>query len=297
MRGSRKLFRLLLLLCAYSAASAVIGVFVAEGALHPARRALTSQGESRLRSLADNNVVFEAVSIKANDGIQLRAWSLHQQNRAADAVILLHGMGDNRSGMAGYAELLLKHGYSVLLPDARAHGASGGELATYGLLERDDIRRWFEWLELNQVRHASSHLENRWERLNCCNHWKWSQAFVHSLPNRLSRLFAKSPTTEWASFSKPGPGWAARFCGLLSRPRSSIHNGSTDWKPRKYLPKTQSRNRKCTSFSFTARSTATSHHAIPEGFKLGIKASCCGRYQRQITAAQSAPPTTSSRPD
>jgi len=59
-------------------------------------------------------------------------------------------MGDNRSGMAGYAELLLKHGYSVLLPDARAHGASGGELATYGLLERDDIRRWFEWLELNQ---------------------------------------------------------------------------------------------------------------------------------------------------
>jgi pimeloyl-ACP methyl ester carboxylesterase len=150
MRGSRKLFRLSLLLCGYSAASAVIGVFVAEGTLHPARRPLTSQGESRLRSVADNNVVFEAVSIKANDGILLRAWSLHQQNRAADAVILLHGMGDNRSGMAGYAELLLKHGYSVLLPDARAHGASGGELATYGLLERDDIRRWFEWLELNQ---------------------------------------------------------------------------------------------------------------------------------------------------
>ena len=150
MRDSRTLFRLLLLLCGYSAASAVIGVFVAEGALHPARRALTSQGESRLRSVADNNVVFEAVSIKANDGIQLRAWNLHQQNRAADAVILLHGMGDNRSGMAGYAELLLKHGYSVLMPDARAHGASGGELATYGLLERDDIRRWFEWLELNQ---------------------------------------------------------------------------------------------------------------------------------------------------
>jgi uncharacterized protein len=150
MRGSRRLFRILLLLCGYIAASAVIGVFVAEAALHPARRALTSQGESLLRSVADNNVAFEAVSIKANDGIQLRAWSLHPQNRAANAVILLHGMGDNRSGMAGYAELLLKHGYSVLLPDARAHGVSGGELATYGLLERDDIRRWFEWLELNQ---------------------------------------------------------------------------------------------------------------------------------------------------
>ena len=38
--------------------------------------------------------------------------------------------------MVGYAELLLAHGFTVLLPDARAHGASGGSLATYGLLER-----------------------------------------------------------------------------------------------------------------------------------------------------------------
>jgi dipeptidyl aminopeptidase/acylaminoacyl peptidase len=150
MHSSRRLLsRLLLLLCGYGVVSAMIGVFVAEGALHPARRALTSQEESRLRSMANNNVAFEAVSIKANDGIQLRAWSLHPKNQA-DAVILLHGMGDNRSGMTGYAELLLKYGYSVLMPDARAHGASEGELATYGLLERDDIRRWFEWLELNQ---------------------------------------------------------------------------------------------------------------------------------------------------
>jgi len=35
----------------------------------------------------------------------------------------------------------------VLMPDARAHGVSGGDLATYGLLERDDVRQWFEWLQ------------------------------------------------------------------------------------------------------------------------------------------------------
>jgi predicted alpha/beta-fold hydrolase len=44
----------------------------------------------------------------------------------------------------------LKHGYHVLIPYARAHGASGGETATYGLLESDDIRRWLDWLEQNQ---------------------------------------------------------------------------------------------------------------------------------------------------
>jgi predicted alpha/beta-fold hydrolase len=36
------------------------------------------------------------------------------------------------------------------MPDARAHGTSGGDLATYGLLESDDIHRWFDWLEQNE---------------------------------------------------------------------------------------------------------------------------------------------------
>ena len=49
--------------------------------------------------------------------------------------------------MQGYAEILLNHGYSVLMPDARAHGLSGGVHPTFGLFERDDIRRWYEWIE------------------------------------------------------------------------------------------------------------------------------------------------------
>ncbi len=52
--------------------------------------------------------------------------------------------------MTAYAELLLNHHYMVLQPNARAHGASGGSIATYGLLERKDIREWFEWLFKNQ---------------------------------------------------------------------------------------------------------------------------------------------------
>jgi pimeloyl-ACP methyl ester carboxylesterase len=59
---------------------------------------------------------------------------------------LLHGLGDNRLGMRGYAELLLAHEYTVLLPDARAHGVSGGPLASYGLLERYDIHQWADFI-------------------------------------------------------------------------------------------------------------------------------------------------------
>ncbi len=48
--------------------------------------------------------------------------------------------------MYGYGKWLLENHYSVLLPDARAHGSSGGEFATYGLLESEDIHRWVDWL-------------------------------------------------------------------------------------------------------------------------------------------------------
>jgi hypothetical protein len=48
--------------------------------------------------------------------------------------------------MTGYAQILLAHGYTVLLPDSRAHGVSGGSLATFGFLEQDDIHQWVDFL-------------------------------------------------------------------------------------------------------------------------------------------------------
>jgi alpha-beta hydrolase superfamily lysophospholipase len=89
------------------------------------------------------------VAITASDGAILRAWSIRPHHDNANAVILLHGLGDNRLGTTGYAELLLSRGFSVLLPDSRAHGSSGGDLATFGLLEHGDIHRWLDWLEKN----------------------------------------------------------------------------------------------------------------------------------------------------
>ena len=55
-------------------------------------------------------------------------------------------MGDNRGGVAGYGQAFLRQGYRIPLPDSRAHGESGGAVATYGLRESDDIHRWVSWL-------------------------------------------------------------------------------------------------------------------------------------------------------
>lgn len=125
-----------------------VGILATEIALHPGRRGLTPKMYADAQTIADrNHAELAEVSVTAADGATLRGWSIRPLHGNGDAVILLHGQADNRAGMLGNAELLLRHGYAVLLPDARAHGASGGELATYGVKEADDIRRWFDWLQ------------------------------------------------------------------------------------------------------------------------------------------------------
>jgi uncharacterized protein len=131
----------------YLLLGATVGIVAVEGALHPLRRPLTLQDEQSALAIAqENNARFASAQIIAADGAVLRAWKMRPEHANGDGVILLHGQGDNRTGMLGPAEMLLRRGYTVLLPDARAHGASGGAIATYGVLEADDVRRWFEWL-------------------------------------------------------------------------------------------------------------------------------------------------------
>ncbi|SRR6266487_831514 len=145
----RKALRLLTLsLAAYLVLCSAIAVFLAESTLRPYHRLLSESAVSNLRRAATAlKSQLDDVEISTSDGVPLRGWYIRPLNGNNDAVILLHGLGDNRLGMEGYAELLLNRGYSVLMPDARGHGESGGPLMTYGLLERDDIRRWFEWLQ------------------------------------------------------------------------------------------------------------------------------------------------------
>jgi hypothetical protein len=145
----RKILRLLAWsVCVYLVLCTLAAAFLARVTLYPQRRLLSAGAETQMGEIAEQfGAHLQDVETRASDEVPLRAWYLEPEHANNDAVLLLHGLGDNRLGMTGYAEMLLKHGYSVLMPDARAHGVSGGDLATYGLLERDDVRQWFEWLQ------------------------------------------------------------------------------------------------------------------------------------------------------
>jgi len=139
--------RRLLFLALYLAFCLLAGIFLADGAMHPSLRPLTPEDQSTMQTIAHNlDSELEDVTITTPDATTLRAWIIRPHHTNGNAAILLHGLADNRAGMTGYAQLLLTHGFTVLLPDARAHGQSGGQLATYGLLERNDIHQWFDFL-------------------------------------------------------------------------------------------------------------------------------------------------------
>jgi len=140
------------IVAAWLAVCTIAGIVSADWALHPMRSALTLDDDEQAASIAESHgAILQQVEIAAGDGAVLRAWAIRPSSVNGDAVILLHGMANNRAGLLGAADMLLRHGYSVLLPDARAQGMSGGDIATYGFLEAGDIQRWIDWLARKQA--------------------------------------------------------------------------------------------------------------------------------------------------
>lgn len=156
MRMLRKCLLLFACIVAvWLAVGAIAGILSAEWALHPMRSTLTQDDEEQAAAVAKSHgAILLPVETTASDGAILRAWTIRPASGNGDAVILLHGVANNRAGMLGPADMLLRRGYSVLLPDARAHGMSGGDLATYGFLETGDLQRWVDWLAQKQAPHC-----------------------------------------------------------------------------------------------------------------------------------------------
>ena len=71
-----------------------------------------------------------AVTLTTADGVELAAWLLPGTNGAG--LVVLHGAGSTRSNVLDQAAVLVAHGYTALLIDARGHGDSGGTAMDFG---------------------------------------------------------------------------------------------------------------------------------------------------------------------
>ena len=129
------------LLAAAFFGSAIAGAMLGGGILHPARRTLDAALIAQANDVfARDGAICQEFDVSAQDGVILRGWKVRAKSPNGDWVMLFHGQGDNRVGTISYANFLLRAGYSVVMMDTRAQGASGGTMTTYGWKERWDTK-------------------------------------------------------------------------------------------------------------------------------------------------------------
>lgn len=99
------------------------------------------------RTAAEPPAPFDTrdVSLPGNDGRGLQGW-FAEGRPGGGAVVLLHGMGADRTVMRERIRFLRARGFAVLAPDFRGHGRRGGGPVTFGRRESDDARAALTWL-------------------------------------------------------------------------------------------------------------------------------------------------------
>lgn len=144
------------LLALASAGSALVGFAIGPSLLHPVNLNAFRMRQTQ-EMLARTGAAKRAFVVRAPDGAELRGWKVVPPDPNGDWVLLLHGIADNRTGVLGPAQFLLRHGYSVVMMDSRAQGRSGGDMVTYGWKEKYDTVAIVKALESTEhVRHLGA---------------------------------------------------------------------------------------------------------------------------------------------
>lgn len=84
----------------------------------------------------------EDVEITSFDGLCLRG-RLYAGQKGKPVAILMHGYRSlGARDFCGTFRIFIESGYTVLMPDQRAHGASEGNVIRFGVAERHDCLSW-----------------------------------------------------------------------------------------------------------------------------------------------------------
>jgi hypothetical protein len=90
---------------------------------------------------ADLGRPYEEVTLRTGDGLALAAWYVPSRNGAAVVSY------PTRRGKLAQARLLVRHGYGVLLLDARGYDGSEGDANMFGWAGEGDIDAAVAWLQ------------------------------------------------------------------------------------------------------------------------------------------------------
>jgi uncharacterized protein len=121
-------------------ASSQLPMLGAGGLLHPARRRAGIPPPPTCREAKLSGV-----------DIELASWRCETSGMRRGTVVYLHGIADNRASASGVIQRFGRLGFDVVTYDSRAHGDSGGDVCTYGYLEKHDLRRVLDTVSAGPV--------------------------------------------------------------------------------------------------------------------------------------------------
>ena len=122
---------------AYRIGAVPVGLLLALCTVVPIGMGLTETHKYREAIGPPPSADYREVAFDASDGVHLSGWYRPTQNGAT--ILLVHGGGGDRTGAVAHAKLLVRHGYGVLLYDARGRGKSEGAQNAFGWAWSRDV--------------------------------------------------------------------------------------------------------------------------------------------------------------
>jgi hypothetical protein len=174
----RRLIRILLIILLFPPTLAAVGGWLAGPSfLHPIKRELTPE------LIRNADVTFEQIGVhrdsfdvRASDGVLLRGWKVRAAKPNGTWILVYHGVADNRMGILEHARILLLAGYSIVMMDSRAHGASEGAMATYGGWSETTLASSSMRSKATSIPSIYLRWANRWVPASRCNPRRWNRA-------------------------------------------------------------------------------------------------------------------------
>ena len=115
---------------------------------------ITSRRNSAVASHSFSHGETE-LAVRAEDGLTLYASYL--KGDSSKAVILLAGIGANRSSLIERGLFYREKGFHVIMPDLRATGKSQGDIISFGWFETKDLQTWIKYLNSKGINNVGVH--------------------------------------------------------------------------------------------------------------------------------------------
>ncbi len=108
----------------------------------------------RITYLEEENIYFEYISVKADDGVDIKGIlyvnkSLYQYtNSSVPSILMMHGINGRKEAAFQKVFHFVKLGYAVVSVEQRGHGESGGQ-STFYIKEPYDMINVIDYMQTN----------------------------------------------------------------------------------------------------------------------------------------------------